>query len=36
LRVRHSAKGRVQTIKVLRKGTRGAFGRDEWEQQIAG
>jgi len=35
LRVRHSAKGRVQTIKVLRKGTRGAFGRDEWEQQIA-
>src|SRR6478672_9031365 len=32
LRVRHSAKGRVQTIKVLRKGTRGAFGRNEWEQ----
>jgi inorganic triphosphatase YgiF len=35
LRVRHSGKKRVQTIKVLRNDARGAFGRDEWEQPIA-
>jgi triphosphatase len=36
LRVRHSSNKRVQTIKVMRNDTRGALGRDEWEQQIAG
>ena len=36
LRVRHSGKKRVQTIKVMRNDTSGALGRDEWEQQIAG
>jgi triphosphatase len=30
LRVRHIGGDRVQTIKTLRKGARGAFGRDEW------
>jgi inorganic triphosphatase YgiF len=36
LRVRHADGKRVQTIKDLRKGKRGAFGRDEWEEEIAG
>jgi inorganic triphosphatase YgiF len=26
----------LQTIKALRKGARVAFGRDEWEERIAG
>jgi triphosphatase len=36
LRVRHIGADRVQTIKALQKGARGAFGRDEWEERIAG
>jgi len=36
LRVRHSGANRVQTIKALQKGARGAFGRDEWEESITG
>src|SRR5215472_1467210 len=36
LRVRHAGENGVQTIKALNKGARGAFGRDEWEQRIAG
>ena len=36
LRVRHIGADRLQTIKALRKGPRGAFGRDEWEERIAG
>ena len=35
LRVRHIGDKRLQTIKVENKGARGAFGRDEWEQEIA-
>jgi inorganic triphosphatase YgiF len=35
LRVRHSGSNRLQTIKALRKGDRGPFGRDEWEERIA-
>jgi triphosphatase len=34
LRVRHAGKQRLQTIKALKKGARGAFGRDEWEEDI--
>src|SRR5438552_12823732 len=33
LRVRHAGENRLQTIKAD-KGTRGAFGRDEWEEKI--
>jgi len=36
LRVRHSGGSRLQTIKALQKSARGAFGRDEWEERIAG
>jgi inorganic triphosphatase YgiF len=36
LRVRHAGENRLQTIKALKKGARGAFGRDEWEERIAG
>lgn len=36
LRVRHIGKKRLQTIKVIQKGGRGALGRDEWEKEIAG
>jgi len=36
LRVRHSGTNRLQTIKAVQKGARGAFGRDEWEERIAG
>jgi triphosphatase len=36
LRVRHAGNDRLQTIKVFKKGGRGAFGRDEWEEKIAG
>ncbi len=36
LRVRHAGENRLQTIKALKKGPRGAFGRDEWEERIAG
>jgi inorganic triphosphatase YgiF len=36
LRVRHSGKKRLQTIKVMGKGARRVFARDEWEHQIAG
>jgi triphosphatase len=36
LRVRHAGRRRLQTIKALKKGARGAFGRDEWEAKIAG
>ncbi len=36
LRVRHIGEKRLQTIKVVKKGARGAFGRDEWEEEIAG
>ena len=35
LRVRHQGDRRVQTIKVENTGRRGAFGREEWEQDIA-
>jgi inorganic triphosphatase YgiF len=35
LRVRHIGKNRLQTIKALKKGSRGAFERDEWEEKIA-
>jgi adenylate cyclase class IV len=35
LRVRHAGSKRLQTIKVENTGARGAFGRDEWEQEIA-
>lgn len=35
LRVRHIGKKRVQTIKTVQKGGRGALGRDEWEHEIA-
>jgi hypothetical protein len=36
LRVHHIGADRVQTIKAPRKAARGAFGRDEWEERIAG
>ena len=36
LRVRHIGKKRLQTIKAVQKGGRGALGRDEWEEEIAG
>ena len=36
LRVRHAGENRVQTIKALTEGARGASGRDEWEERIAG
>jgi triphosphatase len=36
LRVRHIGEKRIQTVKVIQKGGRGAFGRDEWEQPIDG
>jgi inorganic triphosphatase YgiF len=36
LRVRHAGGNRVQTIKALDKGARAGFGRDEWEERIAG
>jgi len=36
LHVRHSGTNRLQTIKAVQKGARGAFGRDEWEERIAG
>jgi inorganic triphosphatase YgiF len=35
LRVRHAGKDRLQTIKALGNGARGAMGRDEWEESIA-
>lgn len=35
LRVRHQGDRRVQTIKVENTGRRGAFGRDQWEHDIA-
>ena len=35
LRVRHTGKNRLQTIKALKKDARGAFGGDEWEEEIA-
>ncbi|MBO0735529.1 MAG: CHAD domain-containing protein [Alphaproteobacteria bacterium] len=35
LRVRRIGKKRVQTIKAISKGGRGALGRDEWEEEIA-
>src|SRR6185312_70859 len=34
LRIRHAGKKRLQTIKALDKGARGAFGRDEWEEEV--
>lgn len=34
IRVRHAGRRRVQGIKALANGDRGAFGRDEWEQEI--
>ena len=34
LRVRHAGENRLQTIKADKKGARGAFGRDEWEEKI--
>src|SRR5262245_15159934 len=34
LRVRHAGADRLQTIKAVEKCTNGAFGRDEWEEQI--
>ena len=34
LRVRHAGENRLQTIKTDKKGTRGVFGRDEWEEEI--
>src|ERR1700745_2828144 len=36
LRVRHIGKKRLQTIKVIQRGGRGALGRGEWEEEIAG
>lgn len=36
LHVRHAGENRVQTIKALTEGARGASGRDEWEERIAG
>jgi inorganic triphosphatase YgiF len=36
LRIRHSGSNRLQTIKALQKGARGSFGRNEWEERIAG
>lgn len=36
LRVRHIGKKRLQTIKVIQKGGRGALGRGEWEGEIVG
>lgn len=36
LRVRHVGTKRLQTIKAIAKGGRGALGRDEWEEEIAG
>src|SRR5215469_2011272 len=36
LRVRHSGANRLQTIKAVQKGARGAFGRDRSEERIAG
>jgi triphosphatase len=35
LRVRHAGNDRLQTIKALDNGARGAMGRDEWEKSIA-
>src|SRR4029077_8663151 len=35
LRVRHAGNNRLQTIKALDNGARGAMGRDEWEESIA-
>ena len=34
LRVRHTGENRLQTIKSVEKGARGAFGRDEWEEEV--
>jgi len=34
LRVRHAGENRLQTIKADKKGARGLFGRDEWEEEI--
>src|SRR5215813_614611 len=34
LRVRHTGESRLQTIKSVEKGARGAFGRDEWEEEV--
>jgi inorganic triphosphatase YgiF len=34
LRIRHAGEHRLQTIKAIEKGTRGTFGRDEWEEEI--
>jgi inorganic triphosphatase YgiF len=34
LRVRHTGENRLQTIKAVEKGARGAFERDEWEEEI--
>ena len=34
LRVRHAGENRVQTIKALTEGARGASGRDEWEEEL--
>jgi inorganic triphosphatase YgiF len=35
LRVRHAGNDRLQTIKALDNGARGAMGRGEWEKRIA-
>jgi len=34
-RVRHAGTDRLQTIKALDNGARGAMSRDEWEESIA-
>jgi triphosphatase len=34
LRVRHQSGKRLQTVKVIKKGAGGDFGRDEWEAEI--
>jgi inorganic triphosphatase YgiF len=34
LRVRSAGEHRLQTIKTVKKGARGAFARDEWEEEI--
>jgi triphosphatase len=34
LRIRHAGEKRLQTIKADKKGARGAFGRDEWEEEV--
>jgi len=34
IRIRHIGESRLQTIKSDKKGARGVFGRDEWEEEV--